>query len=145
LTQLHRRARHRDHQHRSLFADDLIIEIDTNHGIGTKTARVLLDFGESFRTRIAHGVLIRPGAATDDVANAGKQIAEDVGADDDLADHQSEIFTDGTAFDDSGGGDDHGVLLGTVCRGRAYGTSKRNWKAGKRMERDGGVTPASRN
>src|SRR5690606_11982808 len=90
--------------------DHFIVEIDAHHRVGAHAAGLRLQLGQRFVARVAHGVFISAGPAADDVADAGEKIAEDVGADDDLADDEPEIFADRAAFDGGRGGDDHGFL-----------------------------------
>src|SRR3546814_2392371 len=52
-------------------------------------------------------VLIFARAPADDVGDAGEQVAEDVGADDDLAGDDAQIFADRAALDGVGGGAEH--------------------------------------
>src|SRR3546814_16842179 len=52
-------------------------------------------------------VLIFARAPADDVGDAGEQVAEDVGADDDLAGDDAQIFADREALDGGGGGAEH--------------------------------------
>ena len=51
--------------------------------------------------------LIGCRASADDVADAGKQVLEDVGAEDGLAGDEPEVAGDALAFDAGGGRDDH--------------------------------------
>src|SRR5690606_836196 len=77
---------------------------------GSQTAGLSLKLSHRLIAGVAHGVFVGTRPAADDVANAGEQVAEDVGADDDLADDDPEIFTNRAVFNESCGGDDHEIL-----------------------------------
>src|SRR5690606_17230649 len=64
-------------------------------------------FLEGFAARIAQGALIGAGAAADDVADAGEQILEDVGADDHLAGDDAQVLADRPALERRRSRDDH--------------------------------------
>jgi hypothetical protein len=58
-------------------------------------------------SRPAQLLLVGAGAAADDVADAGEQVLEDVGAQDRLAGDDAQVFGDRPAVDAGRGGLDH--------------------------------------
>src|SRR5690606_2430898 len=83
------------------------VEVDADDGIGAEGLGLVLQLAQGFAARVAQGPLLGAGAAADDVANAGEQILEDVGTDDDFADNDAEVFAGGPALDRGSSGDDH--------------------------------------
>jgi hypothetical protein len=65
--------------------------------------RLLLHFGKRDFPRLAQRFLVGARAAADDVANAGKEIAEDIGAEDGLSRDDALVLDDLPAFDRVGG------------------------------------------
>ena len=63
--------------------------------VGAHAARLGHQLGERGLARVLERPLIAARAAADDVADAGEQVAEDVGADDHLAGDDAEIARTG--------------------------------------------------
>src|SRR5690606_18164042 len=104
-------ARDGDHEHGTVPAHDLVVEVDADDRIGAEPAGLLFELPQRLVARVAQRPLVGAGAAADDVADAGEQVLEDVRADDHLADDEAEILGGGPALHGRRGGDDHPTLL----------------------------------
>src|SRR5512139_256556 len=102
-----RRAARAYHQHRAALAERLVVEVDTDDGVRAHPLRVLAHFRERRLAGVREHVLVRAGAAADDVAHAGEEVADDVGADDRLAARDADVAHDAPALQRGGGADDH--------------------------------------
>ncbi|MNN88757.1 hypothetical protein D3C81_2064820 [compost metagenome] len=80
----------------------LVVDVDADHGVGTQCLRALFELIEGDLAGPGQLFLVGTGAATDDVADAGEQILEDVGAEDGFAHHYAAVLANGLAF--QGGG-----------------------------------------
>lgn len=112
-------ARGADHEHAVLGAEDFVVEIDTDDGIGSPVAGFGFHFSDRGAAGITEDLFVGAGAASDDVTNSGKEITKDIGTNDGFTGDDAEVFLDGAAFDGGGGGADHvGLrveLLGKLC------------------------------
>jgi hypothetical protein len=99
-----RGARCRYHQHRAAAGGDVfIIEIDADHGIGAQLRAPRPAFRKRDFPRFAQRFLVGARTSADDVANAGEDIAEDVGAENRLSGDDTLVLDDLAAFDRVGG------------------------------------------
>ena len=73
-----------------------------------RSRRFLDHLVERHRLRLPQLLFVGPGAAADDVADAGEEVAENVGAHHRLAGDDAEIHADAAALYAVRGGDDHG-------------------------------------
>ena len=76
----HRGTADAHHQHATVFAYGFVIDIDTDHRISTQRFRLFAQLLKSNFTRFTQLFFIRAGATTDNIANAGEEIAEDIRA-----------------------------------------------------------------
>jgi len=113
VVQHHRRARRRHHQHAATVADlhGLVVEVHADHRIATEALGVFHHLAHRGVLGITQHLLVRARAPTHDVADAGEEVAEDVGAEDRLAGDHAEIAADLVAIEGRGGGHEHGRFL----------------------------------
>src|SRR6185503_15557919 len=104
-----RRAAGRDHQHPVVRAEDLVVEIDADDGVGAERLRVRLELGDGEITRPFQLPLVGGRAAADDVADAGEDVLEDVRTENRLAGDDTEVFRNALSLDVGRGGDQHDV------------------------------------
>ena len=76
-----RRSAGCDHQHAPVLAYRFVIQIDTDHGIRTHLGGLFLHFLQCTVFGPAQHFLVGAGSASHNVAYAGKQVPENVGAD----------------------------------------------------------------
>src|SRR5918993_2757919 len=117
--QLHRRPARVHHEHAALRAQHFVIEIDADDGIGPELLRTFGHFAHGSLTRVRKLLLISSRASANDIPDSSEQIAEQVGAEDGFAGHESKIGLDRPAIDRWCGGEDHGSShQATASRGR---------------------------
>src|SRR5690606_14874484 len=100
------------HQHAAVLPDHLVVDVDADHRVGAELLRAFRQFLESDLAGLGQFLFIGTGTSADDVANTGEQVAEHVGTENGLTDHDALVFADGTAFEGGSGGEDHAALLG---------------------------------
>src|SRR4249919_4145107 len=105
----HRRAGRADHQH--VVPDCLVVDVDSEDGLGSELCGMLLQFHECIAHTGCEFVLVRLRAATEDVAHTGGHILEDVDTEHPLSSHDSQVFRDASALDAGRGRNDHRFLL----------------------------------
>ena len=75
----------------------LVVEVDADHGIAALLLGRLRHLGERQLARIAQLRLVGGRTSADNVADAGEEILEDVGADDRLAGDDAPVVADVSA------------------------------------------------
>src|SRR5690606_24839107 len=88
-----------DHQHGAALADHFIVDVHADDGSGADPGGAHAHFGYGVLPGVLQHFLIGRRAAADDVADAGEEIAEDVGARDHLARDDAEIMLHRPAVD----------------------------------------------
>ncbi len=95
------------HQHGALCADRFVVQVDADDRVGPEIPRL---FGKLFKSDLARFLqfgLIRSGSSANDIANAGEEVLEDVRAEDGFAGDHAVVMSDGLAFDDRRGRQQH--------------------------------------
>ncbi len=92
-----------DHQHAAVLPHHLVVDVDANHGVGTQGGGAFFELIEGNLAGAGQLFFVGAGAAAYDVADPGKEIFEDVGAEDGFANDDAAIFTNGLAFQGGGG------------------------------------------
>src|SRR6476620_4221759 len=69
---------HHEHPATGPHGDGLIVEVDANHGVTSQPGRLFLHLLQGDGLGLAQLLFVRGGAATHDVSDAGKDVAEDV-------------------------------------------------------------------
>src|SRR4249919_2075627 len=105
----HRRAGRADHQH--VVPDCLVVDVDSEDGVGSELCGLLLEFHECIAHTGCEFVLVGLRATAEDVAHAGGHVLEDVDTENTLSRNHAEIVGDAAALDGRCGRDDHRFLL----------------------------------
>lgn len=92
-----------DHQHAAVLAHHLVVDVDAHHGVGPQRLGTLLELLEGDLPGPGQLFFVGAGATADDVADAGEQILEDVGAEDGFAHDDATVLANGLAFQGGGG------------------------------------------
>lgn len=71
----------RNHQHAATASYRFIVQVYTNHGIGTHSTGMFLHLAQGYIFSFAQHFFIRATSPTHHVADAGKEIAEYIGTD----------------------------------------------------------------
>ena len=87
------------HQHAALGTDGFIVDIDTDNGIGAEIGGLLTQFLEGDGARLFQFFLIGRRATADDIANAGEDVFENIGAENGLTGNDTVITHDLAALD----------------------------------------------
>jgi hypothetical protein len=88
-----------DHEHGSLSANCLIVDVDSNDCIGAKLGGLLFHLLEGDRAGFSKLLFIRSGSAAHDVTDAGKEVFEEIRTEDGFARDDAVIFSDSSALD----------------------------------------------
>jgi len=100
-----------DHEHAATGAEVFVVEVDAHDGVGAQGFGAFLHFAQGDVLGVAQFVFVGGGASAHDVADAGEDVFEDIGAQYGLARDDAFVLDDGFPFDAVCGGNDHGHLL----------------------------------
>ena len=96
-----------DHEHAVVGAENFVVDVDTYYSVSTKTSCTLFQFFHSVSAGLVQFLFIGVGAATDDVADACKEIFDEIDAGNDFAEYDAMVFYNLMAFYGGGGCDNH--------------------------------------
>ena len=96
-----------DHEHSVILPQDLIVDVNADHGVGPEAGRPIGHFVYGLCASLDELVLVGAATAADDVPNAGLEVADEVDAGDDFSENDALVFQDGASLDAGCGGEDH--------------------------------------
>ena len=76
---------------------DLIVDVDPNDGVGTHLSGASGHFIHGLRAGLDQFIFIGAGTAADDVADAGREVPDEIYAGDDFSENDALVFSDGAS------------------------------------------------
>src|SRR5436190_14742111 len=104
------RPARRYHQHRSILADGLIVEVDADDGVGSGVPGSLDHLADREILGPLQLALVGGGTAADNVADAGEHVPEGVRTQDRLAGYNPLVVVDVPVLECAGGRQQHACL-----------------------------------
>lgn len=118
LSEFDGRTRRRDHEHAVVGAEDFVVDVDADNGVGTQLLGAFTQFAHGGGAGLDEFIFVGGAAAADKVADAGSDVVKEVDAGDHFAENDALVFNNGASG--GGGGENHSPVFDNAKKGKTW-------------------------